>query len=343
LVKPLRPRKYQALCGRSWRETLYLLIHRVLTRFRPRILIDVSKIDMTTTVLGFKISMPIMIAPTAMQKMAHPDGEYATARAASAANTIMTLSSWATSSVEEVASTGPGIRFFQLYVYKDRNVVAQLVRRAERAGFKAIALTVDTPRLGRREADIKNRFVLPPFLTLKNFEGLDLGKMDKSNDSGLASYVAGQIDRSLSWKDVKWLQTITSMPILVKGVLTAEDARLAVQSGAAGIIVSNHGARQLDYVVKAAQGRIPVFLDGGVRRGTDVFKALALGASGVFIGRPVVFSLAAEGEAGVRKVLQMLRDEFELTMALSGCTSLEDITRNHIITESDKYRTVSRL
>ncbi|CAN6222480.1 unnamed protein product [Urochloa humidicola] len=192
--------------------------------FRPRILIDVSKIDISTTVLGFKISMPIMIAPTAMQKMAHPDGEYATARAASAANTIMTLSSWATSSVEEVASTGPGIRFFQLYVYKDRKVVEQLVRRAERAGFKAIALTVDTPRLGRREADIKNRFVLPPHLTLKNFEGLDLGKMDQAADSGLASYVAGQIDRTLSWKDVKWLQTITTLPILVKGVVTAEDS-----------------------------------------------------------------------------------------------------------------------
>ncbi|XP_058071487.1 glycolate oxidase isoform X2 [Magnolia sinica] len=264
--------------------------------FRPRILIDVSRIDMTTTVLGFKISMPIMIAPTAMQKMAHPEGEYATARAASAAGTIMTLSSWATSSVEEVASTGPGIRFFQLYVYKDRNVVAQLVRRAERAGFKAIALTVDTPRLGRREADIKNRFTLPPYLTLKNFEGLDLGKVDEANDSGLASYVASQIDQSLSWK-----------------------------------------------VVRAAQGRVPVFLDGGVRRGTDVFKALALGASGIFIGRPVVFSLAAEGEAGVRKVLQMLRDEFELTMALSGCTTLNQITRSHIVTENDLIRPAARL
>ncbi|CAD5323053.1 unnamed protein product [Arabidopsis thaliana] len=321
--------------------------------FRPRILIDVSKIDMTTTVLGFKISMPIMVAPTAMQKMAHPDGEYATARAASAAGTIMTLSSWATSSVEEVASTGPGIRFFQLYVYKNRNVVEQLVRRAERAGFKAIALTVDTPRLGRRESDIKNRFTLPPNLTLKNFEGLDLGKMDEANDSGLASYVAGQIDRTLSWKDVQWLQTITKLPILVKGVLTGEDARIAIQAGAAGIIVSNHGARQLDYVpatisaleevVKATQGRIPVFLDGGVRRGTDVFKALALGASGIFIGRPVVFSLAAEGEAGVRKVLQMLRDEFELTMALSGCRSLKEISRNHITTEWDTPRPSARL
>nr|KYP41101.1 Peroxisomal (S)-2-hydroxy-acid oxidase [Cajanus cajan] len=216
--------------------------------FRPRILVDVSKIDLTTTVLGFKISMPIMIAPTAMQKMAHPEGELATARAASAAGTIMTLSSWSTSSVEEVASTGPGIRFFQLYVLKDRNVAAQLVRRAERAGFKAIALTVDTPILGRREADIKNRFTLPPNLLLKNFEGLDLGEMDKTSDSGLAAYVAGQVDRSLNWKDIKWLQTITSLPILVKGVLTAEDTRIAVQVGAAGIIVSNHGARQLDYV-----------------------------------------------------------------------------------------------
>ncbi|VAI37637.1 unnamed protein product [Triticum turgidum subsp. durum] len=246
--------------------------------FRPRILIDVSTIDMTTSVLGMKISMPIMISPTAFQKMAHPEGEYATARAASAAGTVMTLSSWATSSVEEVASTGPGIRFFQLYVYKDRKVVEQL-----------------------------------------------------------ASYVAGQIDRTLSWKDVKWLQSITTMPILVKGVITAEDARLAVHSGAAGIIVSNHGARQLDYVpatisaleevVTAAQGRIPVYLDGGVRRGTDVFKA---------IGRPVVFALAAEGEAGVRNVLRMMREEFELTMALGGCTKLSDITRNHIFTEGDR-------
>ncbi|KAJ8642172.1 hypothetical protein MRB53_018866 [Persea americana] len=263
----------------------------------PRILVDATKIDMTTTVLGFKISMPIMIAPTAMQKMAHPEGEYATARAALAAGTIMMLSSWATSSVEEVASTGPGIRFFQLSVYKDRNVVAQLVRRAERAGFKAIALTVDSPRLGRREADIKNRFTLPPYLTLKNFEGLNLGKMDK---------------------DVKWLQTITHMPILVKGVITAEDTRIAIQAGAAGIIVSNHGARQLDYV-------------------PATINCLEE------IGRPVLFSLAAEGEVGVRKVLQMLRSEFELTMALSGCTSLKEITRNHIVTEADMRHPVARL
>nr|CAD1823215.1 unnamed protein product [Ananas comosus var. bracteatus] len=320
--------------------------------FRPRILIDVSHIDMTTTVLGFKISMPIMIAPAAMQKMAHPEGELATARAASSAGTIMILSSWATCSIEEVASTGAGVRFFQLYVHKDRNLVRQLVKRAERAGFKAIALTVDTPRFGRREADIKNRFTLPPGLTLKNFEGLDLGPLDNTRNSGLAEYATSQLDPTLSWKDVKWLQTITSLPIIVKGVTTAEDTRLAIQAGVAGIIVSNHGARQLDYqpatiscleeVVSAAQGRVPVFLDGGVRRGTDVFKALALGASGVFIGRPVLYSLAVDGEAGVRKVLQMMRDEFEITMSLCGCTNLKEITRNHVISEKDVYRS-SRL
>eukprot|EP00270_Netrium_digitus_P020711 TRINITY_DN859_c0_g1_i1.p1 TRINITY_DN859_c0_g1~~TRINITY_DN859_c0_g1_i1.p1 ORF type:complete len:394 (+),score=120.69 TRINITY_DN859_c0_g1_i1:67-1182(+) len=317
-------------------------------RFRPRILVDVTKVDMTTSFLGYRISMPIMVAPTAMQRMAHPEGELATARASASMNTAMVLSSWATSSVEEVASVGPGLRIFQLYVYKNRQVVEQLVRRAEKAGFKAIALTVDTPRLGRREADIKNRFVLPPHLTLKNFEGLDLGKMEKTQDSGLASYVAGQIDRSLSWKDVQWLMTITRLPIFVKGVITEEDARLSVQNGAAGIIVSNHGARQLDYVsstiasleevVKGAQGKIPVYLDGGVRRGTDVLKALALGASGVFVGRPIVFALAAEGEAGVKNVLQMLHDELELAMALGGCTKLKDIHRGLVETEADFMR-----
>ncbi|KHG00837.1 Peroxisomal [Gossypium arboreum] len=352
--------------------------------FRPRILIDVSKINMMTTILGFRISMPIMVAPTAMQKMAHPEGTYGCswkrhynlyrkenvqqlgqlqmleqswfASLRLTVNSVRnrsTLSTYANSSVEEVASTRSGIRFFQLYVHKDRNLVAQLVRRAERAGFKAIALTADTPRLGRREADIKNRFNLPPYLTLNNFEGLDLGKIDKTDDSGLASYAANQIDQSLSWKDVKWLQTITSLPILVKGVLTAEDTKLAIEAGAAGIIVSNHGARQLDYVpatimaleevVKAAQGKVPVFLDGGVRRGTDVFKALALGASGVFIGRPVVFALAVDGEAGVRKVLQMLHDELELTMALSGCRSLKEITRNHVVADWDHPRVLPRL
>eukprot|EP00899_Mesostigma_viride_P013120 jgi/Mesvir1/21809/Mv04199-RA.1 len=303
---------------------------------------------MSTEILGLKVSMPILVAPTAMQRMADPEGELATARAAKAAGTLMTLSSWATSSVEEVASVGPAPRFFQLYVYKDRKVVEQLVRRAERAGFNGIALTVDTPKLGRRWADMRNKFSLPPGLSMKNFEGLEMGVMNKASGSGLAAYVAGQIDPSLSWKDITWLKSITSLPILVKGVLTAEDAKLSIQYGAAGIIVSNHGARQLDYVpatidaleevVGAVQGRIPVLLDGGVRRGTDVLKALALGAKAVFVGRPVVFGLAAAGEDGVRNVLQILRDEFELAMMLSGLPSLKDVHRGLVTTERDRLK-----
>ncbi|CAI5961764.1 unnamed protein product [Closterium sp. NIES-64] len=334
-------------------------------RFRPRILIDVSSVDTTTSVLGHRISMPIMLAPTAFQRMAHPEVFILSPPVFPASSSLFhsclsspprfpllrllpllsppfpsrrpfhrapspwgeqVLSSWATSSVEEVASVGPGLRFFQLYVYKDRQVVEQLVRRAERAGFKAIALTVDTPRLGRREADIKKQ----------------------SQESGLSSYVAGQIDRSLSWKDIAWLKSITSLPILVKGVITAEDAEISIEYGAAGIIVSNHGARQLDYVsaticaleevVKAARGRVPVFLDGGVRRGTDVLKALALGAAGVFVGRPVPFALAVDGQAGVEKLLGILKDEFELALALAGCTRVADIKRCHVETEEDRLR-----
>ncbi|KAL6843822.1 hypothetical protein ACP4OV_026393 [Aristida adscensionis] len=316
--------------------------------FQPRVLIEVSRIDMSTSVLGYKISMPIMVAPTALHKLAHPEGELASARASAAAGTII---------IEEVNSTGPGIRFFQLTLFKDRNVVQQLVRRAEKSGYKAIALTVDAPRLGHREADVKNRFALPENVVLKCFEGLDLGSLDKRNTSGLTAYVASQVDSSLSWEelnyptheemqDVKWLQAITPLPILLKGIITAEDARIAIDCGVAGIIVSNHGGRQLNYipatiscleeVVRAAKGRVPVFLDSGIRRGTDVFKALALGASGVSIGRPVLFALAVDGEAGARNALRMLRDELETAMALSGCASLKEITRDHVATESDR-------
>ncbi|GJN01720.1 hypothetical protein PR202_ga19003 [Eleusine coracana subsp. coracana] len=190
------------------------------------------------------------------------------------------------------------------------------------------------------------RFSLPPDVVLKSFEGIDLGNMDKTNPSGLAAYVASQVESALSWKIIKWLQSITRLPILVKGIITAEDTRIAMECGVSGIIVSNHGGRQLDYVpatiscleevVRETKGRVPVFLDSGIRRGTDVFKALALGASGVFIGRPLLYALAVDGEAGVSNALRMLRDELEIAMALNGCASLKDITRNHVSTESDR-------
>ncbi|XP_034695834.1 peroxisomal (S)-2-hydroxy-acid oxidase GLO4-like [Vitis riparia] len=315
--------------------------------FQPRILVDVSKIDMSTTVLGFNISSPIMIAPTAMHKLAHPEGEIATARAAAACNTVMVLSFMSTCTVEEVASSCHAVRFLQLYVFKRRDVSAQLVQRAERNGFKAIVLTADTPRLGRREADIKNRMVSPQ---LKNFEGLISTEVVTDNGSNIEALASGMFDASLSWKDIEWLRSITNLPILIKGVLTCEDAIKAVEVGVSGIIVSNHGGRQLDYVpatisaleevVLAVGGKVPVLFDGGIRRGTDIFKALALGAQAVFIGRPVIYGLAAKGEHGVRRVIEMLKDELEITMALSGCSSVKDISRRHVRTERDRLQSM---
>ncbi|KAK4591431.1 hypothetical protein RGQ29_021580 [Quercus rubra] len=315
--------------------------HRIM--IRPRILVDVSRVDMSTTVLGYKISAPILIAPTALHKLAHPEGEITTARAAAASKTIMVLSFTSSCTVEEVASSCNAIRFFQLYVYKQREIAAMLVQRAERNGYKALVVTVDSPRFGRREADIKNKMVAP---RLKNLEGLLSIEADSDNGSNLEAYANKTMDASLCWKDIEWLKSITNLPILIKGVLTGEDAIKAAEVGVAGIMVSNHGARQLDYtdatinvleeVVRAVRGRVPVFLDGGVRRGTDIFKALALGAQAVLIGRPVIFGLAAKGEHGVRQVIQMLKDELEITMALAGCRSVKDITRRHVRTERER-------
>ncbi|ESR39968.1 hypothetical protein CICLE_v10025729mg [Citrus x clementina] len=305
--------------------------HRIT--FRPRILVDVSRIDLSTTILDYKISAPIIIAPTALHKLANPEGEVATARAAASCNTIMVLSFTSSSTIEEV--------------FKKRDITATLVQRAERNGFKALVLTVDTPRLGRREADIKNKMITPP---LKNLEGLLSTKVSSDTGSNFEADANETMDASLSWKDLEWLRSITNLPILIKGILTREDAIKAVEVGVAGIIVSNHGARQLDYspatisaleeVVHAVKGRVPILMDGGVRRGTDVFKALALGAQAVLIGRPVVYGLAAKGEYGVRRVIEMLKDEFELTMALTGCPSVKHITRKHVRTEHERIHSM---
>ncbi|NXR66007.1 HAOX1 oxidase, partial [Rhadina sibilatrix] len=268
--------------------------------------------------------------------------------ACQAVGTGMMLSSWATSSIEEVAEAAPaGLRWLQLYVYKDREVTESLVRRAERAGYRGIFVTVDTPYLGRRVADVRNKFQLPPHLRLKNFSSSDLafssGK-DFGENSGLAVYVAEAIDATVNWEDIKWLRGLTSLPIVLKGILRADDAKEAVKIGVNGILVSNHGARQLDGVpatvstdidvlpeiVEAVEGKVEVFLDGGVRKGTDVLKALALGAKAVFIGRPVLWGLAYQGEEGAKEVLQMLKEEFRLAMALTGCRRVEEIGRTLI-------------
>ena len=305
--------------------------------FRPRVLVDVTTVDPSTIVLGTALSFPVMLAPTALNRLGHPDGEIAAVRAAGTAGTAMVLSTNSSTAVEDVARAATAGLWFQLYVYKDRGVTRMLVERAEAAGCGAIVLTVDMPRMGRRERDARNGFTLPPGVTMKNLE--TAGRADAATwpaGSSFMQYVHELIDPSLTWEAVAWLRSITALPVVVKGVLAPDDADLAIQHGAAAIVVSNHGGRQLDGsiatldalpdMVARVGGRMPVLLDGGVRRGTDVLKALALGARAVLVGRPYLWGLAAEGQAGVSRVLQMLRDEFELAMALAGTPRIADIT-----------------
>ena len=307
-----------------------------------RVLVDVSRRDPKTTVLGQPVAMPILVAPTAFHRLAHPEGELATARAAGAAGTVMVLSGLSTTRVEEVVAASGGPVWFQLYVYRDRAATERLVRRAEAAGCRALVLTVDAPLIGRRERDVRNRFHLPPGLTVANMQAEGYGELPAPTaDSGLAAYVSGLLDPSLSWPDVAWLRSITRLPVLVKGIVRADDALRAADAGAAGIVVSNHGGRQLDTApatievlpeiadALAARGhRLEVLVDGGVRRGTDVLKALALGARAVLVGRPILWGLASGGEAGVSAVLELLRAELDLAFALAGCASVRDVTRD---------------
>jgi 4-hydroxymandelate oxidase len=300
----------------------------------PRVLIDVSAVDLRTTVLGQEIPFPILLAPTALQRMANRYGELATARAAASLGALMVLSTISTSSIEEVATAGVH-RWFQLYVLRDRDLTAELVKRAHAAGYGALVLTVDAPILGRRPRDERNRFSLPPGIGMANLEGMGFPEAD---GSGLFALFTERHDASLNWDDVAWLRSLTPMPLVLKGILRQDDARKAVDAGADAIVVSNHGGRQLDgapasidmlpEVVEAVEGRVEVLLDGGIRRGSDILKALALGARAVLIGRPYLWGLAVDGEDGVRRVLELLRDDLALVMALAGCRSTADIDRS---------------
>lgn len=312
---------------------------------RPRFLRDMTQHEMSTTILGHKVSVPFGVAPTAMQRMAHAEGECANARACARMNTVFTLSTIATSSIEEVAMAAPdSLRFFQLYIYKDRDVTAGLVKRAENEGFTAIVLTVDVPQLGIRRADARNKFSLPKHLRMGNFQSDDeKGNLinKSSGGSGLTEYVASLFDPSLTWDDIQWLKKLTNLPIVVKGILTAEDALLAIEAGVAAIWVSNHGARQVDEVpptisvlpeiMKVVEDKCEVYIDGGFTLGTDIFKALALGAKMVFLGRPLLWGLACEGEDGAYNILHILKRELSSAMMLSGCAKVKDITRDMII------------
>lgn len=298
----------------------------------PRILRDVSQLDLRLELLGLQLPMPILIAPTAYQRLAHPEGERAMARGAAAAGALMVVSTLATTTLEQVAAAAPGPKWFQLYIHRDRELTRSLVERAQAAGYAALVLTVDTPLLGRRLADERNGFALPPGLTMANLAEAPTAPL---SGSALASYCAARHDASVTWTDVDWLRSITRLPILLKGVLRGDDAARAVAQGVAGIIVSNHGARQLDgtpatidalgEVCTAVAGRCPVLLDGGVRWGTDVLKALGRGAAAVLIGRPALWGLAVGGQEGVTRVLNILRGELERAMALAGCATLAAI------------------
>jgi 4-hydroxymandelate oxidase len=307
-------------------------------RLRPRVLVDVSAIDVRTTVLGQPLELPVMLAPTAFNRLAHVDGELAAARAARACGTIMIGSTLSTCPLEDVSAACGGGLWFQVYVYKDRALTQELIARAEGCGYRALVLTVDTPLLGRRHRDARNNFTLPSGISMRNFEAAMGDAARWGKHSSFAAYVHDLFDATLTWDAVDWLRGQTRLPVLVKGILTAEDAEIAIGRGVDGIIVSNHGGRQLDgavasiaalpEVADAVAGRVEILMDGGVRRGTDVLKALALGARAVCIGRPYLWALAAAGEEGVRDVLTLLRDELSLAMALSGKSNIGSLDRS---------------
>ena len=298
-------------------------------QLRPRVLVDVDTCSTSTTVLGQDVSMPLLIAPVAFQRVAHPDGEIGMARAAKDAGTVMCVSTMATTTPEAIAETGVP-RWFQLYVFRDEGVTRELVARVAAAGFTALVLTVDTPFLGRRERDLRTGFVVP-----SEFPVASLG------EGGLTpAETFALVSPSVSWHDIERLASLSGLPVLVKGLLTAEDAALACEHGASGVVVSNHGGRQLDgvsatidaleEVVAAVDGRLEVLLDGGIRRGTDVVKALALGARAVLAGRAPLWGLVVDGEPGARRVLELLQAEILAALQLVGSTSPADVTRDRV-------------
>ncbi|AMW05174.1 alpha-hydroxy acid oxidase [Gemmatimonas phototrophica] len=307
-------------------------------RIRYRVLRDVSQRDLSVNISGHQLDWPVIVAPMAFQQMATPEGEVATARASATMGSGMILSTLSNRTIEAVRAASYGLLWFQLYIYRDRGVTAELVRRAERAGCTGLVLTVDTPLLGRRERDLLNGFHVPAEFDAPNL-GVDMrGTLASQHQaaSALATFIADYWDAGIAWKDLAWLQSITSLPIYVKGIVRGDDALLALEYGAAGVIVSNHGGRQLDTalptaralpeIAQAMQGRGLLLVDGGIRRGTDVLKALAMGANAVLLGRPVLWGLSVNGEAGAQHVMELLRSEVDLAFALAGVRSPAEAT-----------------
>ncbi|MEU3498155.1 alpha-hydroxy acid oxidase [Kitasatospora cineracea] len=312
-------------------------------RLRPRVLTDVTACDPGTELLGARIAAPIGIAPMAYHRLACPEGETATARAAGLAGVPLIVSMFASRTLAEIAAAGSGPLWLQLYWLRQRELLTGLVRRAEEAGFGALVLTVDAPRVGRRLRDVRNGFVLPPGVHAANVapEAMAASHRAAPDASAIERHAREQFDSSITWKDLAQLRALTTLPLVLKGILTAEDARLALDHGVDAVIVSNHGGRQLDGAVASAQalpeiaaavgGRCRVIVDGGIRHGTDVLKVLALGADAALVGRPVLWGLAQGGAQGVSDVLGLLRDELEEAMALSGRPRIADVDRSAVV------------
>tara|TARA_Y100001970_G_scaffold231532_1_gene287829 strand:- start:125 stop:1201 length:1077 start_codon:yes stop_codon:yes gene_type:complete len=304
----------------------------------PKILRDVSNINLKTSILGIDIDAPILLAPVAMQQMAHEEGEGGTARAAKNFNTIMTHSTISNKSIHEIGPIHSKL-FFQLYFSKDRDFTSQMLKDTKSLGYKAIVFTVDAPRLGTRERDERNSFKMPDHLKLGNFVGTKFEHFDKIQEyegSSMNAHSDHLFDPSLTFEIIPWIKEQSNLPVLVKGVLRPDDATKALSFGADGIIISNHGGRQLDHAVPAVKQIEPIrntvgyepliIVDGGIRRGTDILKCIALGADAIQIGRPLLYGLEYDGQKGVELVLDILKTELTEAMVLTGCRNLDEIT-----------------
>jgi L-lactate dehydrogenase (cytochrome) len=336
---------------------------------RPRMLVGATQIDLATEVLGRRVAVPLLGAPTGLTGLVHHEGEVGIAQAVHEAGSLYVLSSAASRTLEDVAAASPGPRWFQLYVGRDRGLAQALLERARATGYEAVVVTVDVARPGPRERDQRNGFVVPPRVTARtlvdgvrrprwtaNFvsrprilsESLLLSMAQEGQAASLAELIARQFDPGLSWRDIAWVQEHWDGPLLIKGILRGDDARQAASLGLAGVIVSNHGGRQLDHVtstiralpevVEAAGGELEVFMDGGIRRGVDIVRALTLGARGVLAGRALVYGLAAGGPAGARRAMQILVDELRLAMTLLGCPSVRELDSSWVTAAPEQVR-----